>query len=236
MWEPLLDALTTAGWRGVAPDLMGFGDSPVQRPATWSRHVEALTRFAGELALRDVVLIVHDWGGLIGLRWACDVPGAARALIISDTGFFADGTWHGLADMLRTPGAGEQFVDSMTRPAFGNALTSLSPNMTEAALDHYFKIGDDHDRRRAQLDLYRSGDFAAELGPYEGRLAALAVPALLLWGAEDPFVPVTSARRLEAELPDTELVVLDGLGHFIYDDAPDRTNAAVLDFLARRID
>jgi haloalkane dehalogenase len=234
MWEPLLSALAGAGWRAVAPDLPGYGDSEVDRPATWGRHVEALARFAAALELRDVVLVVHDWGGLIALRWACDTLGAVRGLVISDTGFFADGKWHGLADVMRTPGTGEELVDNMTREAFGAALGSMSPGMDDAALDEYFKACADDDRRRAQLELYRSGEFA-ELRPYEGRLAALGVPVLLLWGEQDAFVPVVSARRFEAELPDTELVVLDGVGHFLFDDEPGRTTAVVMDFLARRL-
>ena len=90
-WRPLLTAVADAGWRGVAPDLLGFGDSPTDPPDTWERQVEALERLHGALALGPVVLVVHDWGGLIGLRWACDHPGRARALVISDTGFFPDG-------------------------------------------------------------------------------------------------------------------------------------------------
>jgi haloalkane dehalogenase len=233
MWEPLLGALAAAGWRAVAPDLAGFGDSEPDRPATWDRHVEAVARFADALALRDVVLVVHDWGGLIALRWACDTPGAVRGLVISDTGFFADGKWHGLADVMRTPGTGEELVDTMTRERFGAGVGSMAPGIDPLALDEYFKAFADGGRRRAQLELYRSGDFE-ELRRYEGRLAALGVPALLVWGAEDAFVPVAAARRFERELPDVELVVLDGVGHFLFDDEPERTNAVVMDFLARR--
>ena len=71
--------------------------------------------------------MVHDWGGLIGLRWACDHPGAARALAISDTGFFPDGKWHGMAKALRTEGEGEQFMDNVTRELLGTALGSSPP-------------------------------------------------------------------------------------------------------------
>src|SRR5215208_2298517 len=77
MWRELLEALGGAGYRAVAPDLAGFGDSPADRPGTWERHVEALEEFRQAQELDDVVLVVHDWGGLIGLRWACDHPGAA---------------------------------------------------------------------------------------------------------------------------------------------------------------
>jgi haloalkane dehalogenase len=232
MWGPLLAELAAAGWRAVAPDLAGYGDSEPDPPGTWDRHVGALTRFADELGLRDVVLVVHDWGGLIGLRWACDVAGAVRALVISNTGFFADGKWHGLADVMRTPGTGEELVDGMTRQAVGAALATQSPGMDDAAVDEYFKAFADEARRRAQLELYRSGEFS-ELTRYEGCLRALGVPALLLWGETDAYVPVAAAHRFAAELEDAELVVLEGVGHFLYDDAPSRTGAAVIGFLER---
>ena len=234
MWAPLLDALADAGWRGVAPDLAGYGDSPPAPPGTWQRHVESLERFVAELGLAPVALVVHDWGGLIGLRWACDHPGAARALVISDTGFFPDGRWHGLADALRTPGTGEEFVDGMTREGFAAGLRAMAMGMDDTAVDEYFKAFGDEPRRRGQLELYRSGEFA-ELAAYEGRLAALGVPALILWGSEDPFAPVAGAHRFAKELPGAELVVLDGVGHFVFDDAPRAANDAVVKFL-RRLD
>jgi haloalkane dehalogenase len=232
MWREVLDALAAAGWRGIAPDLPGYGGSQYDGPSTWTRMVDALERFRAALDLPPVALVVHDWGGLIGLRWACDHPGAARALVISDTGFFADGRWHGLAQAMREPGTGEELLANMTRDAFGGMLRQVSPGMDDAALDEYFRAFADEDRRRGQLELYRSGDFA-ELEPYEGRLAALGVPALLLWGADDAFAPVAGAHRFADELPDSEVVVLDGVGHFVFDDAPGPASRAIVDFLER---
>jgi haloalkane dehalogenase len=232
MWRALLDAAAGAGWRAVAPDLPGSGDSPPDRPLTWERAIEAVERLRTELDLGRVVLVVHDWGGLIGLRWACDHPDAVAALVISDTGFFADGRWHGLARTLRTPGEGEQVVDGMGGEAFAGLLRSVAPAMDDAAIAEYAKGFADEDRRRSHLDLYRSGDFE-KLAPYEGRLGALGVPALVLWGEDDPFAPLAGARRLAGELPGAELVVVPGTGHFVYDDAPEATAAAVADFLGR---
>src|SRR5204862_8354064 len=200
MWRDLLPALAADGWRCVAPDLPGFGATPVDRPATWERMVDAVEAFRQDAGLARVVLVVHDWGGLIGLRWACEHPGAVRALVISNTGFFADGKWHGLARMLRTPGMGEELVGGMTRAAFGVGMREQSPRMDERALDEYFKAFADEPRRRGQLELYRSAEFA-ELAAYRGRLASLGVPVLLLWGPEDRYVPVAAARRFMRELP-----------------------------------
>ena len=68
MWRDILPALAAAGHHAFAPDLPGYGDSPADPPGTWERHVEALERFRTQHGLEDVALVVHDWGGLIGLR------------------------------------------------------------------------------------------------------------------------------------------------------------------------
>ena len=165
MWRAVLPALAERGWRAVAPDLPGFGDSPADRPGTWRRQVEAVERFRTGLGLEHVALVVHDWGGLIGLRWACDHPEAVSALVVSNTGFFTDGRWSGMAEALRTEGQGEQVVEGMTLEGFAAVLGSVSPGIDERSAAEYFKAFADADRRAGQLELYRSGDF--------GELAAL---------------------------------------------------------------
>ncbi|HEX8105368.1 MAG TPA: alpha/beta fold hydrolase [Solirubrobacteraceae bacterium] len=232
MWREILPALAAESHRALAPDLLGYGDSPVDRPHTWARQIAAFDAWVQQQALDPFVLVVHDWGGLIGLRWACDHPEAVRGLVISDTGFFADGRWHGLAEAMQTPEQGEQLVDGMTRESFGQLLGAVSTGIGDDALDEYFRAFADEDRRRGQLELYRSGDFA-ELARYEGRLAQLGVPALILSGADDPFAPVASAERFQREIPGSELVVLEGTGHFAVEDDPEAYAAALLRFLRR---
>jgi haloalkane dehalogenase len=234
MWRHLLPALGDAGWRALAPDFAGFGDSPPDPPGTWERQADAVERFRVEQGVERCVPIVHDWGGLIGLRWACDHPEAVAGLVISSTGFFPDGRWHGMAKALRTPGTGEELVDGLNRDAFGALLTQLSPGIDDPAVDEYWKAYADEVRRRGQLELYRSLDFE-KLTAYDGKLAAIGVPTLLLWGENDDFAPVAGAYRFQRELPDTELVVIEDAGHFVWEDAPERCAAAVTAFLAARL-
>jgi haloalkane dehalogenase len=233
MWQHALAGLADAGWRALAPDLPGYGDSELDRPGTWERHVEALGRFVRELELPPVALVTHDWGVPIGLRWACDNPDAVTALVISDGGFFADRRWHDLANAMRTPEEGERLIRSYTREGFAAALRAVSARMSEEALEEYWKAFADDAHRLAQLELYRSGDFE-KLVPYEGRVAALGVPALIVWGEEDRFAGVQMAHRFQAELPDSELVIMEGAGHFVWDDEPERVTRALVDFLERR--
>jgi haloalkane dehalogenase len=233
MWHAALPALADAGWHALAPDLPGYGDSEPDPPGTWERHIEALDRFAHELELGPVALVTHDWGVPIGLRWACDHPGAARALVISDGGFFADRRWHDLANVMRTPGDGERLIESYTREGFTGAMRAVSSGMSEEAIEDYWKGFADDTRRRGHLELYRSGDFE-KLLPYEGRLASLDVPTLIIWGEQDRFASVRMADRFHREIPGSELQVLAGAGHFVWDDEPDHANGALVDFLQRR--
>jgi haloalkane dehalogenase len=230
MWATLVERAAQAGWHALAPDLPGYGDSPPDPPHTWQRMVDAVECFHAECVGGPVALCVHDWGGLIGLRWACEHPEHVRALVISATGFFPDGKWHGLARAMRTDGEGEQIVDGTTRQAFGQMLAAVAPGISHESCDEYFKAYADPERRRGQLELYRSGDFA-ELERYRGHLAALDVPTLLLFGSEDPFARVASAHRLAQEIPHARTEILEGVGHFMFDEVPERAAAIVVDFL-----
>jgi haloalkane dehalogenase len=235
MWQGVLPALAGAGFHALAPDLAGFGDSePGAGGGAWERHVEALERFRRAQGLDEVALVVHDWGGLIGLRWACDHPGAARALVISDGGFFADRRWHDLANTMRTPGEGEKLMEGFTREGFGALMEQVSRGIGTDAVDEYWKGFADDVRRRGHLELYRSGDFD-KLEPYEGCVAALGVPTLVVWGAEDRFSGVKMAGRFHDEIDGSELVVLDDAGHFVWEDEPEATSRALVDFLGRRL-
>jgi haloalkane dehalogenase len=230
MWRHLLPALASAGRRALAPDLPGFGESPPDPPGTYERHVEAIERFRGRIGLDRVVLVVHDTGGLIGLRWACDHPDAVAGLVITNTGFFPDIEWIEIAKTMRTPIQGEALMDSLSREAFGALMQEASTEFDEEALDEYWKAFTTAEGRRSMLELYRSFDLD-ELAPYERSLAALGVPALILWGQADEYIPVDYASRFAREIPGYKLVLLDGVRHFLFEDEPERCAREVLDFL-----
>ena len=232
MWEPVVRAAADVGRRAVAPDLPGYGDSPPESPGTWERHIEAIERFRRALGLESVALGLHDWGGLIGLRWAFDHGAPVSALILSNTGFFSDTEWHQLARTLRTPGQGEQLMDNLSKDAFAAMIRDVGGRLSDEAIDEYWKAFETPEGRMGMLELYRSGDFD-KLRPYAGQVAAKDAPALILWGENDPTVPVAAARRFEQEIPETEVVILEEASHFLYDDEPERCAREVAAFLSR---
>ncbi len=229
MWVPLIEELARRGRRCVAPDLYGLGDSEDEGPATFERNLEALTALLDDLGLGRVALVVHDWGGFIGLAWAARNPALVEALVISNTGFFSDGRWHGLAETMRGE-QGEALAAALDRDGFAAMLRAGGAAFTEATIDAYWRPFAAGRGRRSTLEFYRSMDFE-KLAPYEGELAALGVPTLLLWGAADEFAPLSGARRFEREIPGARLLALPDAGHFVFDEQPERTTAAVAEFL-----
>lgn len=229
MWRHLLSALASAGRRAIALDLPGFGDSPPDPPGTYERHAEAVERFRHQIGLERTVLAVHDTGGLIGLRWACDHPDAIGGLLITNTGFFPDVEWTEIARVMRTPGQGEALVDSLSREAFATLLTEASSSFDERALDEYWKAFSTAEARRSMLELYRSVDLD-ELEPYQRKLAALNVPTLILWGQDDEYIPLNYASRFAREIPGSKLVMLEGVRHFLFEDEPRRCAQEVIEF------
>ncbi len=230
MWRHLLPALASTGRRVLAPDLPGFGDSSPDPPGTWDRHVEAIERFRREVHLDRVVLVVHDTGGAIGLRWACDHPDAVAGLVISNTGFFPDYEWHEIAKTMRTPIQGEALVDSLSRDGLLALLTAVSGGIDERAIDEYWKAFSTPGGRGGMLELYRSFDLD-ELEPYEAKLAGLGVPALVLWGEQDDFLPHDYASRFASEIPGAKLVLLENARHFLFEDEPERCAEEMIGFL-----
>ena len=91
LYRHMLDRLVDQGHRVVCPDLVGFGrsDKPtVQAWYSYDRHVETVTRHLDQIDLSDVTVVVQDWGGPIGLRWAVQHSDRVARLVILNTGLF----------------------------------------------------------------------------------------------------------------------------------------------------
>src|SRR5438309_7538607 len=92
LWRKVIPPVRDAGFRCVAPDLAGFGRS--DKPTdigfySYERHVELTATLLEDLDLRGATVVVHDWGGPIGLRLAVEHPDRIDRLVIMDTGLFS---------------------------------------------------------------------------------------------------------------------------------------------------
>jgi haloalkane dehalogenase len=88
LYRKVIEGLVARGLRAVAPDLIGFGrsDKPVARTAhSVQGHVRWLAQFADAAGLRDLTLVVQDWGGPLGLGMVAERPGLARRIVAANT-------------------------------------------------------------------------------------------------------------------------------------------------------
>jgi len=234
LWRHVIPPVVASGRRAVAPDLIGFGRS--DKPAdqgwyTYDRHVETVTRLVEELDLRDIALVVHDWGGLIGLRFAVENAERVGRLVILDTGVWSgrapSETWLRFRDAVRSVG-GEldiaRLVESGTqrglsdeiRAAYNAPFPTPESKAGALAFPELVPVEPDHPT-------------ATALEPVREGLVRWNKPAHVIWGAEDGVLPTAIAERFIALIPGaTGPEVIPGAGHFLQEDAPAEVAAAIV--------
>lgn len=106
-------------------------------------------------------------------------------------------------------------------------------NLTPADLDTYYEAIADPAMRAAILKLYRN-TMPSDHPEWEERLRRLDVPALIIWGRRDPFLPAEWAERFHRDLKGSALAILDDAGHFVQEDQPEKVEQLIESFYARR--
>jgi pimeloyl-ACP methyl ester carboxylesterase len=233
-WAGLAEAAGAVGMRAVAFDLPDFGETIA--PAGFEHDVPGYAGFVAEalaeLGIERAHLVLHDFGGPIGLVWAMMHPDALASITLIDTGVLPGYRWHRLARIWRTPVVGEIFQATATRGAFRSLLNRNEPrglprDFVEKMYDHY-----DRRTRKAVLALYRATDDPGSMS--EGLIALFKdrdIPALVIWGEHDAYLPSSYAARQREAFPAAEVHVLPVSGHWPFADAPDTVEPLFAEFL-----
>jgi pimeloyl-ACP methyl ester carboxylesterase len=226
MWVPQIAAFSPAR-RVIAPDLRGYGASPVVPGTTpLGTFAEDIAGLLDELGVGEFVLGGLSMGGQIVMECYRQFPDRIRGLVLADT-FPAAETPEGrktrndTADRLLREGMREYadevlhrmvapYADAEVAARVHRMMTAAPPEGAAAAL-----------RGRAERPDYR------EL------LTRVAVPALVVVGADDTFTPVRDAEAMHAALPDSTLQVIESSAHLPNLERPAEFNRALSAFLAR---
>jgi pimeloyl-ACP methyl ester carboxylesterase len=236
-WTALLDAAGEFG-RAVAFDMPGFGQA--DKPRTFDYQISSYAEFIqgalAQLQIERVHLVVHDFGGPFGLFWGLQHADAWASVVLINIGVMPGYVWHSMAKRWRTPVLGELVQAWIPRAGWHRAMQKANPKgLPPEFVD---KMYDDYDRatRRAVLKLYRAtpdpGSTADALGP---AMAELNKPALVVWGAKDPFISVEYAERQREFFAVQDVVVLPDSGHWPFQDDPQAVRDAVLPFLQAQL-
>lgn len=239
-WRHLVPALAPTH-RCVLVDHLGFGRS--ERPAEAGYrpedHARRLAAVVDRLDLGAFDLVVHDYGGPIGLPLAL-VPGRVRRLVVLNSWMWDLSDDPALGWKARLAGSGlfrclyrhlnlSQRVIAPSAWADRRRLTPALQAQIEAPL------ADDPDARvRVLWELARAlrGSSAHYASLWDQRAALADLPALVLWGMRDPAFPPHLLARWREALPRAEVVELADAGHWPQEEAPEEVGARVAAFLA----
>jgi pimeloyl-ACP methyl ester carboxylesterase len=235
-WERLAAAAGETGVRAVALDLPDFGETiaPDGFEHTVPGYATFLSQALEALGIERVHLVIHDFGGPIGLVWAAMHADAVASVTLIDTGVLPGYKWHRLARVWRTPVLGELFQATATRRAFRLLLNRNEPRgLPRAFVDQMYDHFDKR-TRRAVLKLYRATDDPGAAGvEFSAFMKPKNIPALVIWGEHDAYLPATLAARQRDAFPSADVHVLPASGHWPFADAPDTVQRLFVEFLVR---
>ncbi|WP_205696113.1 haloalkane dehalogenase [Conexibacter sp. SYSU D00693] len=238
LYRKVLPPLLEAGHRCVVPDMPGFGRSDKPTDVAWysyDRHCEVMAGLlADHLDVRGATLVVQDWGGPVGLRFAVEHPDRVARLVVMDTGLFTghqrmSEAWTAFRDFVERT---EDLPIGMlvrgacaTDPGDDVVAAYEAPFDTPAA-----KAG----ARAFPLMIPLAPDApGAEAGQRVlAALRGLDVPTLMLWADGDPILPLSTGRRFAEAIGRPEPEVVPGASHFLQEDAGEWIGRRIAAWLA----
>ena len=223
LWRQLIPPVS-ARHRALALDLMGFGKSDKPNPNLhdFPHHARIVSGFIESLGLRNLVLIVHDWGGPFAMQYVARHADNVAGLILTNT-FLT-------ADFRIPPNIAAKITPQVIKES------SVHPDkVADATMEAYWApFPDDESKKVYQAFPRMFPDSPTHpsfrpLKEIEQALPRLKIPTLFLWGTARSGS--TYPERLSKMIPDSRLRPINA-GHFVAEDAPEEVEKVVLDFLS----
>jgi haloalkane dehalogenase len=237
LYRKMLPPLVEGSHRVVCPDYAGFGrsDKPTDRRwYSYDRHVGLVTELLARVDVRDATVVVQDWGGPIGLRWAVENPDRVARLVILNTGLFTGRVSRGFM-------AWREFAERTPDLPIGRiiqgATTTELPDDVVAGYEAPFpnaesKAGAAEFPLLVPIEEGQPG--AAEMRAVMDELSRWEKPALVAFSDSDPVFPFPrSGERFTDTIPGAgEQVRIEGAAHFLQEDRGEEIAQHVLRFLS----
>ena len=236
LYRKMVPPLVAAGNRVIVPDMAGFGrsDKPVDRGwYSYARHCATLGELLAGLDLHDATVVVQDWGGPCGLRWATENEDRVARLVLMNTGIFT-GTvneafmqWRSFAE--RNPDLPVGFI----------IQSATVTELPQQILDAYEAPWPDAESKAGVaafpllVPISKDDPVVQEMNRVRQRLSEWDKPALVCFSDSDPVFPLKVGQRLVDLIPGAgELRVIEGGAHFLQEDKGEEIAAHINDFIS----
>jgi len=236
LWRHVIVPVRDAGFRCLAPDLPGFGRSDKPMDISWysyDRHVASTASLIEQLDLHSATIVVHDWGGPIGLRLAVEHPERIARIVILDTGLFT-----GHQRMTDAWIAFRDFVARTEDLPVGMLVRGACKNdpgdEVIAAYDAPFPSIDAKAGARAFPLLIPQTPDAPGAAAGTRVLEALREdrrPTLMLWADSDPILPLAVGESFAASIGRPAPRVIENASHFLQEDQGPLIGQLIADWL-----
>jgi haloalkane dehalogenase len=236
LWRKVIPPVRDAGYRCIAPDLPGFGrsDKPIDIEwYTYDRHTDSVAALFAELKLRDATIVVHDWGGPIGLRVAVEHPDRVGRMVLLDTGLFTGhqkmtDAWLASRELARR--SEDLPVSFLIRAGCKSAL----PANVIAAYEAPFPNPASKAGARAFPLILPTTPQMNGAATGQRLLSALGSdprPKLIIWGEDDAILPVDAGWRFARAIGAEVDHVIKGVGHYLQEDAGHQVGRMIVRWL-----
>jgi haloalkane dehalogenase len=236
LWRKVIPPVRDAGFRCIAPDLAGFGRSDKPTDIGWysyDRHTDLTATLLQELDLRDATVVVHDWGGPIGLRLAVEHPERIARMAVLDTGLFTGhqrmtDAWTAFRDFV------ERTEDLPVGFLVRGACKSDPGDEVIAAYDApYPDAASKAGARAFPLMIPRSPE---QPGAAAGQRVQDALrqdqrPKLVLWADSDPILPLHVGERFATAIGGPPPRTIEQASHFLQEDKGAQIGRLLADWL-----
>lgn len=236
-WYCNIDVLADAGYRVIAPDLPGFGNSDKPGHLDYGPDSAAnfVYDFSQELGLDRFSLVGNSAGGLIAGLFALKCPEmVARMVLVGSGGFGRQVSW--FLRIISIPVVGDLVYQPRlnTRMGLTKYLFYWPPAVLEELLPEMNRIKLLPGARNAMLHSVRSSITLTGLRKHAyilERLKDSPIPLMTVWGAEDIIIPVSHAENVRRELPESVMRVIPECGHCPQMEKPGQFNPMLISFL-----
>jgi haloalkane dehalogenase len=228
--------------RCIVPDHLGAGlsDKPLDYPYRLEDHIRNLVELIDKLDLRDVTLLVHDWGGPIGFGAALERADRIARVVVFNTSVFMERVPLSIR-LSRYKGVGELFIRGFNGFVWGAILRGVDrKRMRDGVGRGYYAPYDSWDHRVGHLAFIR--DIPLEEGhPTRAVIDRLTRdvpttfadrPMLLVWGDKDFVFTPAFLEKWRAWFPNADVVRYPDAGHWVVEDAHERIVPKLREWLA----
>jgi pimeloyl-ACP methyl ester carboxylesterase len=225
----------TATYRVIRFDFPGHGLTGAYpaRAYTNDAFADVVDRVTTKLGAKQFVLGGNSMGGGVAWVYAHQHPEKLRGLVLVDASGQPEPKPTSLPigfRIARTPLIRDIMLYITPRSIIEKSLhqsVSHQGAVTPASIDRYWELLRYPGNRQATIDRFATPRDAAVTGP-----PRLPIPTLILWGAEDKLIPVSSAAWFKQQIPDAKVVIYPGVGHLMMEEIPDRSAVDLSNWLA----